>query len=185
MCLLLLFTGKAFGATWILNEDGLLIGASDINVNGTLYEVSFRDGTLSGIFGDASGLDTDNLELAVAFSQALLDQVFVNNELGNFDTDPELTFGCPNTQGCFIFTPYSVEDLIVTSVGAINRHNVVNPDMVRSEPPLSSGIDSDFSEVTTWVYGDWEMQEIPLPAAGWLFLSALVGLAYKKRLIKH
>ena len=54
---------------------------------------------------------------AVAASQALLDQVFLDTAQGEFDSDPGLTFGCINTTFgvCAASTPFGFGDLLLVS----------------------------------------------------------------------
>jgi len=180
LSLILFPLAETLAATLDIDQDGLLIGATDVNVDGTLFELRFRDGTFFDIFTDASGLDATTATKAEAFSHALLDQVFLDTEDGLFDTDPELTFGCPNTLTCIVFTPFSVDGNSVMSITAFNRTEVTLLDEVRELPADSNG-DGDFSQATTWVYADWTVQVVPIPAAAWLFGSALGLLGWMRR----
>jgi hypothetical protein len=81
-----------------------LLGATGVNVGGTLYDVDFLDGYCFTLF---SGCDSESdfifptLATAAAASQALLDQVFVDTAEGKYDSDPTLTRGI----GDFGFSP--------------------------------------------------------------------------------
>lgn len=105
-----------------INGSGILIGATGVDVSGTLHDVTFKDGTCMALFsGCDSVLDfTFQSETAArAASQALLDQVFV----GPFAAAPELTFGCPAGVLCNPATPFSLhpsDPSFVQSAGAIN-----------------------------------------------------------------
>lgn len=104
-----------------VSSDGELTGAKGVLVAGNLYDVEFvdgqcRDAVLSS-FSDPPqcyiSLTTfafSNPTGAIAASQALLDQVFVDGAVVNgiaydFDAAPWLTAGCEANR-CSVFTPY-------------------------------------------------------------------------------
>jgi hypothetical protein len=108
----LALASTANAATLLVNGSGILTGATDVNVGGTLYDVEFVDGTCVALFDgcdSANDFDFSTEADALAASQALLDQVFVNTAQGSFDSDPSLTFGCSST--CFASTPFGLGDL--------------------------------------------------------------------------
>lgn len=91
-------------ATLIVDDDGQLRGASGVDVEGALYDVTFADGTCIELFSgcdEASDFNFSDLLLARAAGQALLDQVFQ----GLQDTRPELTFGCEFEVVCTSLIP--------------------------------------------------------------------------------
>jgi len=101
---------------------GQLMGASNVLVDGNLYDVQFLDGNcfdlyngcaaLTGVFpfnARIDGSDADNAEavrIQNAVSQALLDQVFLDGVEGLFDSDPSLTNGCALSGFCQVATPF-------------------------------------------------------------------------------
>ncbi len=93
--------------------DGQLVGASDVLVDGALYDVEFVDGTCIALFAgcDANTVFTfGTWESALQASQALLDQVFIDDASGMFDSDPSLTcrsLGIPSSI-CISMTPFQV-----------------------------------------------------------------------------
>jgi len=99
-----------------VNADGILMGADNVNVDGTLYDVRFRDGTCAVLYAPcncASSFVFRSEASARLASQALLDTVLVDGPgpLGMFGSNPELTDGCQDRgQGgagnCEILTPY-------------------------------------------------------------------------------
>jgi hypothetical protein len=60
---------------------GQLIGASDVSVLGTRYDVSFVEGTCAAVFSgcdEPSDLSFTDEDSGIAAAQALLDQVFLD-----------------------------------------------------------------------------------------------------------
>ena len=101
------FCSHAFSATLIINDDNQLMGANEVLVNGTLYDVRFVDGSAGNLFSDGNDWYTTTFttkEDAIEASQALLDQVF----LGIYDTDPELTNGIEDLSDTYINTAYDI-----------------------------------------------------------------------------
>ncbi len=101
-------------ATVILNVDrnNVLTGAQNVDVGGALYDVEFREGTFFDVFSDIGGLDATDLMMANLFSNALLDQVFLDIDPVrhlSFDSNPFLTFGCHRVELCVAMTPYGIE----------------------------------------------------------------------------
>jgi hypothetical protein len=85
----------------VLNiQNNILMGATGVDVGGTLYDVSFIDGILSeniSAFTTKSG--------AEAASEALLNQVFTADSAVDSFTIP--TNGCTTVLFCSTFTPYT------------------------------------------------------------------------------
>ena len=103
-----LLCSSAFSTTLVV-EDGQLMGATDVLVDGDYYNVEFVDGRASDLFmvaGEYTFTFTTEDE-ATAAAQALLYQVFLDVSLGGFDTDPELTNGINTISYGRILTPYS------------------------------------------------------------------------------
>jgi hypothetical protein len=88
-----------------VNDAGILVGASGVDVDGVLYDVLFVDGTCSELFDGCDGSGDFDFTTATAAgyaAQALLDQVLT----GVFDTFSERTAGCSSTFSCAILIPY-------------------------------------------------------------------------------
>ena len=94
-----------------LNVDGAtgqLLGASGVEVGGILYNVVFLDGTCIDLYGgceDDFDFTFQSSEDALEASQVLLDLVFIDGPLGNFDTESELTNECGGSF-CNVYTPF-------------------------------------------------------------------------------
>lgn len=105
-----LSVAPAHAATLVV-ESGALIGATGVNVNGTLYDVTFSAGTCETLFSgcdEASDLDFTDPGEALDAAQALLDQVFLDGPQGNFDSSPSLTRGCSNPVLCQVYVPHTL-----------------------------------------------------------------------------
>lgn len=118
------------GPSWALAlptlviQNGILMGANNIDVGGSSYDVRFVEGSCISLF---NGCDTDadltflTSSVAIIANQALFSQVFTDGILGNFDTQPGLINGCGGNGGggvCRIRTPYEllISDAVRTSV---------------------------------------------------------------------
>ncbi len=105
---------------------GELHGATGVNVDGVVYDVTFAEGSCVGLYDgcdDVSDLPFATLGEAVLGSQALLDQVFKDSALGSFDTVPSLITGCTGVDFCGAATPFGVPD--ATDVGLTSAVNFV------------------------------------------------------------
>lgn len=96
-------------AAQLIVERGELVGANYVEVGGSFYNVEFQNDACSAIFGGCDEFDdfafTTQAD-AQAAAQALLDQVFLNTPLGNFDDQPELVFGCEIGRVCRALIPF-------------------------------------------------------------------------------
>ncbi len=110
----ILYSSNSIGA--VLNTSGgILTGASGVNVNGTLYDVAFREGTCADLFSGCdqnsdfifSNPSNDGTLLGNAML-ALLEQVLIDSPLGAFDSNPALTYGCYVASECRIISPLFV-----------------------------------------------------------------------------
>ena len=169
----------------VLNDE--LIGAAGVDVNGVSYDVEFKEGTFTEVFGSASGLDVTSSAEASAFSSALLGQVFIDGAEGLFDIDPVSTFGCIYNNLCWVYTPYNVDNDTLDVHRAINAVAEVpagrrTPGDETSALTTTISFDSAHTGPTgsKALWADWSVStvgsEVPVPGAVWLFASALLGL---------
>lgn len=194
------------GASPILNidENGLLMGASDVDVAGMLFSVEFVDGTCAGIFNgcdDASDFAFSTIGEARAAAQALLDTVFIDGTFGYFDTDPTRVAGCPGSPNvlgsCLALIPYS-STLITGQNGdqsfnvSANNRPLNNSDVIGGS---STHLDlyhtgdcrpphfcrPSWAPYSTWAV--WSPQVITAPESGTLILlgSGLLGFSLARR----
>jgi hypothetical protein len=121
--ILVLAAHSAFAVPVVLTDDyDQLVGARNVDVGGTLYDVDFRDGYCLTYYPGCDSTDDFTFQTqaaADAASQALLDTVFINGdpafaELQYQTFFAEVTYGC-RTGGfsisvppgqCSIVTPY-------------------------------------------------------------------------------
>lgn len=157
-------------------SNGQLFGAFGVEIDGSYYDVEFLDGSCAQNFppcNSVSNFDFQTFEDAAAASQALLDQVLLDTALGNFDSDPELVNGCGDVTNCNVQSPYSTLFGLVTSAAAFN----LSPD--QSQPDRVVNASSTPNLVwpsETWAKWSPGLPPVPIPAAVWLFGTALLGL---------
>ena len=157
-------------ATLVIDENGILTGATGVDVLGVSYDVEFVDGTFTSIFGDGSTLSFagSGQTGVVAAAESLLDQVFI----GVFDNDSNLTRGCSFNLYCIATIPYEVqegeylalaalnnnqfgfEDFYGSDRGDVNFDTSLNPSLVFARFTLSGStpppVNGAVPEPTTW-----------------------------------
>jgi hypothetical protein len=143
----------ALGAERTVDVNGQLTGATGVRANGAFWDVVFYDGAWE--FFPGEDLPAKSKSQADAFGQALLDQVFIDEERGTFDSDPETTNGCENTLQCIIHTPYLVDDVYTYFSLTFNqRAEGVQDDFVRDIEGVL-GREGNFSDATNRVLARW------------------------------
>ncbi|MDB5921573.1 MAG: hypothetical protein JWN13_509 [Betaproteobacteria bacterium] len=187
-CLLVFFivSAAAEAAPILQVSSGLLTGAKGVNVNGSPYDVQFVDGTCNAVFNGCDELADFTFHSqadAMAASLALLQQVFIDGSNGNFDSQPELTFGCVSVIGdvCNVMTGYGfpVGPGFVGIVGAYNAE-------VEAIDGLSLGLgfpitDSQNSVFDVWARWTLSPQSVPSPGTLSCLGVALLALILVRR----
>ena len=102
------------------DADGILTGATGVDVGGSFYDVEFLDGTCIAVYSGCNELSDFTFQsqaAATLASQALLDSVFT----GLFDSNSMLTRGCTYNYNCQALTPFgfagpfSSDDLVMSA----------------------------------------------------------------------
>lgn len=166
---------------WNIGEGlfaGQLLGAFNVNVDGTLWDVVFEDGTMEDIFINADGFDAPGASAAVAFATALKNSVILDLFGFEFDSDPSATSGCEDLARCFIITPYS------NTVGGSLGNSVGAGNFVTTSLELSPNIDISQFSSTTWA--NWSLASdrasvVTEPSGVALILLGVAGLAIHRR----
>lgn len=183
-------SAPAHAATQIVDSNGQLTGASGINIDGTRYDVVFRDGTCLDLFSSCDGPgDFDFTDSATArlAAEALLAQVFVDSALGTFGNDPELIFGCESDAVCSIEIPY---DRFVTGSGQVSSNHLFARALVfgtasdnRTDTGLGRLVTADSSSSSTQVFALFSVSAVPEPATWLMMIFGLgfVGGAMRRR----
>lgn len=186
---IMFFSTNAQGA--ILDvRDGQLFGASDVDVNGVLYDVAFRDGTCIELYGgcdentDFPFTDPSNLNdttLIVAAGHALLDQVFIDSPIGAFDSNPNLINGVGAPGGGTAQIPlWANADSGALGVITVRNWRLEHQDVVgagSSYRTFDTTPRPGFERYDVGFYAVWSRATpVPVPSAFLLFFSALTGV---------
>ncbi|MCG8491917.1 MAG: hypothetical protein MI743_09910 [Sneathiellales bacterium] len=162
---------------------GILTGAKDVDVGGTLYNVEFIDDTCSNIYSgcdEISDLDFADEASATLAAQALLSQVFIDSLFGNFDSQPELINGCDDATGCNFNVTYGFNLFNdVRSISAFNNDGSNTDSTGFGE----TGINYDVGQVEWLAYARFTpaISAIPLPAALPLYGAGILILGIWSR----
>lgn len=183
--LLVSLGSQAQAATLDVDGGGNLLGASGIEVGGSLYDVSFANGICQDFWhrcGDLFPAFTFPTAVdAMAAANALISELFSDNN--GFDTTPTLTNGCDDPAACYIITPYALDGDGET-VFAYNALNLAGNGF---DTAIAASIGTYTPTNADATYAIWSpnVSPVPLPAAAWLFGTALIGLiGFAKRKIK-
>jgi len=169
----------------LVNDQGMITGATGVNVGGSLFDVEFLEGSCNGLFG---GCDPGNFTFrtesdARLAAQALVDQVFgaPANSLGS---ETALSLGCDPLLGCNSRIPVTTDTFSgELAVGTIIALEVRGPrNMFQSTGNLS------FVRATTVTQAEGTAGSnfvvftpataVPAPAALPLLGAALIALAW-------
>jgi hypothetical protein len=163
---------------------GELIGASGVNIGGTLYDVSFVGGSCIALFNGCDDLSDFTFQTAATAdlaSQAILDQVYGAGDM--YDNDPTLTRGITWPDSSFLLTVWSQDpgDSDYYLYDAAYNWAVESNDQNLNCTGfnycgLRRADDNTPSPNTTFAIWSPSVSAVPVPAAVWLFGTALIGL---------
>jgi len=159
---------------------GQLYGASGVDVNGTMYDVSFLNGTLYSIFGTPPSFTFTTQSLAIDASEALLNQVLLDTASGNFDSQPELTNGLELPYAGYLYTPFAYN----TSTAIFSAAVIENTHDVDTVYTLTTPSVLNFWSIPDYVYARWTQTSIaPVPEPSTIILLGigLGGLVVVRR----
>lgn len=181
MKFLIIFMGLTFShlsnsATLTLDFSGNLLGATDIDISGSLYDVSFLDGSCAQVYNGCNSnndfiFNSNQAELA---SQALLSQVFIDSTSGTFDTSVSLINGCESFDECKVYTAFGT-NWEWGNVQIADNNSIESGDSVYYGGVHPTIVEFSNIENSTWA--TWSpVTPVPLPASIWIFISGLLGI---------
>lgn len=168
----------------VIDDNGQLTGANNVDVDGLLYDVEFLDGTCFELFSGCDELGDfafQSEESATAASNALLDLVFTDGPDGMFDSDPELTNGCEDLVACIAVTVYnSPVSGVLATVFTNNRFAAVADDAL-SVDFLATANTLNIPGTVFAVWNEKEViSEVSAPSTIAAFALGLVALASRR-----
>jgi hypothetical protein len=163
---------------------GKLVGATNVNVGGKLYDVEFIEGTCVDLYDgcdDVSDFTFTTVEDAVQAGLALQAQVVLNSSGGNFDTVPNLTAGCSGAL-CGTTFPYGLPNATeVSVVAAVNQSDEVGD--FAGPGATQRTYDSDAGTLhTLTTFAVWTPASAaqPVPLFAWPAAIAMLALGFRR-----
>lgn len=143
---------------------GELLGATGVNVEGSVYDVEIAEGTCIDLYDgcdDVSDFTFTTLADAALAGQALFDQVYRDGAAGDFDTVPNLNAGCTG-YFCGTAFPYGLPNATnVSIVSAVNHVDEIDDVVISGDGTLRTFDSSSGTFHTLTTYATWT----PVPPA--------------------
>ena len=153
---------------------GILHGFNNVNIEGTLYDVTFQNGACNGLYGE--NCDVFTFTDSSAASLILLDLL---QTLPDFRDSPELIAGCDRLDVCHLATAQSF-GVNFPALVDVTRAIIFGNDFagfVDLFAPVSGWTTPfDFDNSGSWTNVTYALSSVPLPGTLLLFGSALLGL---------
>ena len=163
-------------------QGGQLVGVNDLDLNGSLYNVTFRASTCIAIW---SGCDADaDLDFQTsADALAAVNALAAAIDGSSYDDSPVLIAGITETFLGRIFVPYEVGNTInggprrFLQVARLLNFQTGNFPADQTDTGATNFSDNDYGSLGGGVWAQYdEITTVPVPAAVWLFGSAMLGL---------
>jgi hypothetical protein len=180
ICLILLLTQNARAAS-VNVTNGIFTGATGINVNGILYDVSIGDGQCVGLY---SGCDEQsdfpfNTSISAGLANSLLSALIIADS--RFVNNPKFLNGCsPFAEDtCFVITPYFARHTNVVEISYLAIRKTLPP-LVGSSIYGKTG---QTSEQNSDTYAIWTRQPTKVTEPSSLMLLG-IGMLGQRSLRK-
>lgn len=185
-----LSTVATAAVNWQVDGAGTLTGANGVIVGGVSYDVSFVDGSCSGLFNGCDAPEDfifNTKARAAEASQSLLDQVFIGDGPGGYDAHPELTRGCGNLFQCYVWTPYwrsSVDGYVLAGVARNCAEGYCDDDWTSYSYMAPGDTNTEpFGHVT---YAVWTASPVPEPSVLAFLVAGLfcIGVVHRRSALR-
>lgn len=176
------FVSGAHAGIFKLNvENGILMGADNVLVNGTYYNVRFLDGECVDLFNgcdDADDFVFNRVQGAFEASTTMVDWALVAGVFGEVDSWPGQTNGCPVLFSCLTLTPYMGFAGVGYAAISLNIYDRFGyPIGDATFTPLLGSNDYKMYNFAVWS----EAVEVSEPGAAVILLVGIAGLLVSQR----
>ena len=181
---LVLPISKAQASPILITDNGQLLGADNININGSIFDVRFVDGVCADLFGgicSRSNFTFQSQADGISAAAALVDQIFNTVAGSPFDIDPELIFGCTNTISCQILIPINIFPGLLLNSAVVGNSNGPGAGAgattnIRTGDSLALDTRRVFASFTPSISAS-----VPEPSIIFILLGGVFGLWMKRR----